>query len=289
MKKVLLTTSALTLLAGAAAAQVSVGGDARMGISSTGGTTTVDYRYRIKFNASGETDGGLTFGAASGIRIDDTDVTAFTSPVTAGSSLIWAPRVWVGTGAFTLNVGNAAGAIESTSGIWGSPTVGYTGMGFGGVLFMTNQSSTSNGMGTNAVALTFALGNANVALSTGIAGARNTEAAVSFSLGNANVGIGYDTGAGATGGTYLTAGFDAGGAKIAVAYVSPNTGTASWSLGATMEVGAGSIKGYVANKAGTSNFGIGYSQGLGGGASASVGVESIGGTVTTEAGLGFKF
>ena len=40
MKKVLLTTSALTLLAGAAAADVSMGGYARIGVSNTGNETS---------------------------------------------------------------------------------------------------------------------------------------------------------------------------------------------------------------------------------------------------------
>ena len=59
MKKVLLTTSALTLLAGAASA-VDIGGYARIGISNAGGSTTNYLRNQITFTGSASTDGGLT-------------------------------------------------------------------------------------------------------------------------------------------------------------------------------------------------------------------------------------
>jgi outer membrane protein OmpU len=277
MKNILLTTTALTMLAGAAAAELSVGGDGRMGVSSTGGTTSIDYRYRVKFNASGETDGGLTFGANAGLRWDD-----------AGAlTAAWGPSLHMGNGTMTLRVGNTAGGIEAASGIWGSTNVGYSGMSFGGVLFMTNTSSTTTGAGANQVAVDFALGSANVTVSGG--NGNDTEVGVNFAAGAANVGIGYDAGAGATGGVYVTAGFDAGSANINVAYVSPSTGTASWSLGASMGVGAGTMKAYVANKAGASNYGLGYSQSLGGGATLGLGFENMGGTTTAEAGVSFGF
>ena len=67
MKKILLTTTALTMLAGAAAADISISGTARMGVShnaaGANAGTTVNNRMRVNFNGSGETDGGLTFGA----------------------------------------------------------------------------------------------------------------------------------------------------------------------------------------------------------------------------------
>lgn len=71
MKKVLFATTALVAFAGAAAAEVSVGGDARMGLTyddSRAQETTMDTRVRIRFTASGTTDGGLEWEAASRIR-----------------------------------------------------------------------------------------------------------------------------------------------------------------------------------------------------------------------------
>ena len=62
MKKILLTTSALTLLAGAAAADVSVGGYARIKSLLADGATTNYLRNQITFSGSATTDGGLTLG-----------------------------------------------------------------------------------------------------------------------------------------------------------------------------------------------------------------------------------
>ena len=68
MKKILLATSALVMTTGFAAAEITLSGDARMGIVSVDdGVTTVNRfssRVRIVFTASGETDSGLSFGAS---------------------------------------------------------------------------------------------------------------------------------------------------------------------------------------------------------------------------------
>ena len=93
MKKVLLASTALIMSAGYAAADVSVGGDGRMGVidgfdgtiivedpdgnpntgdevfAETGGTLSFTSRIRISFSASGETDSGLAFGGS--IRADN--------------------------------------------------------------------------------------------------------------------------------------------------------------------------------------------------------------------------
>lgn len=70
MKKVLLASTILAVSAGFAAAEVTLSGSARMGIVHNGtldagdGATFFSSRVRIVFTASGETDGGLTFGAS---------------------------------------------------------------------------------------------------------------------------------------------------------------------------------------------------------------------------------
>ena len=70
MKRILLASSALVMSAGFAAAEVTVGGDGRMGVASTnGGDVTFSSRIRISFSASGEADNGLTFGGS--IRADN--------------------------------------------------------------------------------------------------------------------------------------------------------------------------------------------------------------------------
>lgn len=296
MKKVLLTTSALTLLAGAAAAEVSVGGDGRMGVmfNATAGTNTIDYRYRVKFNASGETDGGLTFGASTGIRLDDSDSTlaAGNTYRAPGAQLIWGPKVYIGNGTVTVSVGNTAGAIESHSGIWNGIYVGYSGMNFAGILFVTNNSSTTQGVGNPQAHVAFSLGNVNIAASMPIntSTLTDTEVAANFSLGAGSIGVGYDTGNNSgTSAAYITASFDLGSANVFAGYVAPSAGSNAWQLGASTSVGAGTAKGYVASIAGTTRWGLGYNQSLGGGASLGVGIESNGTSTFAEAGVGFKF
>ena len=75
MKNVLLATSALVMFAGAASAEIALSGSARMGVvydetEGSSGETFFSSRVRIVFTASGETDGGLAFGAS--VRADQT-------------------------------------------------------------------------------------------------------------------------------------------------------------------------------------------------------------------------
>ena len=67
MKKLLLATSILAGSAGVAAADVTFSGGAYMGLSNAfDGGDNFEFITRIRFtaNMSGETDGGLTFGAS---------------------------------------------------------------------------------------------------------------------------------------------------------------------------------------------------------------------------------
>ena len=65
MKKILLATTMLIGTAGFAAAEVSVSGDARMGITkSEGADAQFSNRARVKFSLSGESDSGIAFSAS---------------------------------------------------------------------------------------------------------------------------------------------------------------------------------------------------------------------------------
>ncbi len=64
MKKVLLTSTAMVAFAGAAAAEVTLSGWAEMGVAGGSGQSTQFFQdVDVDFTLSGETDGGLTFGA----------------------------------------------------------------------------------------------------------------------------------------------------------------------------------------------------------------------------------
>ncbi len=123
MKKVLFATTALVAFAGAAAADVTVSGDGRMGIvsdelrSETDATLNnahFNSRIRISFAASGETDNGLSFGGA--IRADNAGAGA------AGT----AGNVFISGGFGRLSMGDVSSAAENAVGDLAE--VGYTGI-----------------------------------------------------------------------------------------------------------------------------------------------------------------
>lgn len=65
MKKLLLASTILGLSAGMAAAEITLSGDARMGLLDDFGSAGAVFssRARVKFTMSGESDTGFTFGA----------------------------------------------------------------------------------------------------------------------------------------------------------------------------------------------------------------------------------
>ncbi|MCX7670398.1 MAG: porin [Anaerolineae bacterium] len=151
MKKFLLATTVLVATAGVAAAEVTLSGDARMGVIDT---FKQDYasegaivesgvaftsRARVTFTLSGETDSGIAFGGsfradnASGITIQDSNGDGFIDPTdpeevnNGGAALGRSGSVFIsGTfGKLTMgDVDNAAlAAVGQVAG------VGLTGLG----------------------------------------------------------------------------------------------------------------------------------------------------------------
>jgi len=117
MKNVLLATTILIGTAGFAAAEVTLSGNARMGIVDDGGANGAVFssRARVAFSLAGETDGGLSFGAS--FRADNA---AAAAGGTAGSVFI--------SGAFgKISMGDNDGAAQATVGQVDG--VGYTGNG----------------------------------------------------------------------------------------------------------------------------------------------------------------
>lgn len=139
MKKLLLASTALVMTAGAAAAQVSMSGSARMGIAYDGGiasTRDADLgvtaltavndaklqftsRIRVQFTMSGETDTGLAFGAS--IRGDQFGAG------NSGNTGMTGGTVFIDGEFGRLTFGDTAGAARSVVGdLYG---VGLTGIG----------------------------------------------------------------------------------------------------------------------------------------------------------------
>ncbi|AQS49600.1 hypothetical protein BMG03_18725 [Thioclava nitratireducens] len=210
MKKVLFATTALVFSAGIAAAEVSVGGDGRMGVVYNGSDWNFSSRIRVSFTASGTTDGGLEFGGS--MRADQ--ATAATNG-TAASVYI--------SGAFgKLSMGDVVGASEALFGDYYE--VGYTDLssmdGYGNdIMYLTGDNggnvgknvATMAATSTGSATTTFSVANTGPnLLYTGTFGAFSVAASMSdgkanstdasqeyaiagaYTFGNYTVGLGYE-------------------------------------------------------------------------------------------------
>lgn len=278
MKKVLLTTSALTLLAGAASA-VDIGGYARIGISNAGGATTNYLRNQITFTGSASTDGGLTMSTWTRYRH------SAASSVFSGTGSLAAPRISVSNGAMTLTAGNAGGAINANSGMWGC---GAAMWGCADVVGSWDWASTSStGAGPNVVRLDMALGGASVSVSGG--NGNDTEASLSVPMGGGSVGIGFDQNSAANQTISVNWSGTMAGMSAGVR-TSQSGGSTGYIANVSAPMAAGSVYVFAGKTlAGANNYGLRYNQSLGGGASMQAGMTSAGGTTTVGAGVAFGF
>lgn len=184
MKKVLLTSTALVLSAGIAAADVSVGGSGRMGIIDAAGASDIAFtsRIRISFSASGETDGGLSFGGS--IRADNA----------GGGNAGTAGSVFV-EGAFgKLSMGDVSGAAEAAVGDVSG--VGLTGLGdINETIYLSNNTDLL-GIDMRPGALyEYSTGDLTFYASAGNPAAvvETMGVGVSYGMGNFSVALGYET------------------------------------------------------------------------------------------------
>lgn len=126
MKKVLFATSALVALSGAAYAEVAVTGDGRMGLVWDGEDAQFSSRARVRFNLSGETDSGLSFGGA--FRVDQENFSAAPSSRSAANGT--AGSVFISGTFGKLSMGDVVSAAEAAIG--DLPEIGYTSGTFAG-------------------------------------------------------------------------------------------------------------------------------------------------------------
>jgi outer membrane protein OmpU len=138
MSRFLTATAILALSAGIASAEVTLSGDARMGIIGGDGLDTAfTSRARVKFTLSGETDGGLAFGAS------------FRAHQAGGAANGLNGDVFI-SGAFgKLSMGDVDGAAQSAVGQVSG--VGLTGLDdLNEILYLADGDS---GLGTDPTAL----------------------------------------------------------------------------------------------------------------------------------------
>ena len=322
MKKILLTTSALTLLAGAAAADVSVGGYARIGVSNDGTSTSNYLRNRLTFTGSATSDGGLTLSSWQRLR------TSAAASKFSSSQHFSAPNLSISNGAMSLKLGNISGAVSANGGVWGCGTVMWGCADLIGGAHWATASSAGNG--PNIVRVDMSLGGASVSISGG--NDNSTEAAMTMPMGSGSVSVGYNVGT-ATAAVASAAAVDAAagsvsGSGTAGVYVAGNDYTAAVASAAAVDAKATVFLGYsgsmgdmsvgvrlvqhdsktaymanvgTAMGAGSvyifsgktlkakNNYGVNYNQSLGGGAAVQAGITSSGGNTLIGAGVSFGF
>lgn len=129
MKKVLFATSALVLSAGFASAEVAITGDGRMGVIYDGNDMQFSSRARARFNMTGESDAGLSFGGQ--FRVDqESDYTAGNTESNRSAARGTAGAVWVSGTYGKLSMGDVVSASENAIG--DLYEIGYTDGGFAG-------------------------------------------------------------------------------------------------------------------------------------------------------------
>ena len=198
MKKLLIATTALTLVAGAASADVTLAGSGYFGMkydgnnTSTAGTvkkTQLIDRFQVDIKASKTTDSGLTFHGKFRIRSNaTTGVGGSTTNVNAG-------QVGVTAGGLDVSVGNVSDAIDALTLYWNSE-IGLCGCG-GETLQNGIVGYQSTGGGNNGVLVTYTMGDLVVRggyQQTGgqLNGAQNeSSASVAYKMGSLSFEIGY--------------------------------------------------------------------------------------------------
>lgn len=128
MKKVLFATSALVALSGAAYAEVAVTGDGRMGLVWDGEDAQFSSRARARFNLTGETDSGLSFGGA--FRVDQENYLPEAVAENRSAAHGTAGSVFISGTYGKLSMGDVVSAAEAAIG--DLPELGYTSGEFAG-------------------------------------------------------------------------------------------------------------------------------------------------------------
>ncbi|ETD84279.1 porin [Rhodobacter capsulatus] len=197
MKKLLIASTALVMVAGAAAAEVKLSGDARMGAVYDSEDWNFSSRARVQFTLSGTTDSGLEFGA----KFRTSDIRNAEDPRNGNRGTVFL------SGAFgKITMGDIASASEELFGDLAD--VGYLGddqgtAGFGGtnaIPYLTLDNETTSGLMYTysagafsvAAAMTDGHGYGSVAAGTFEADTQSYSVAAAYTFGNYTVGLGHE-------------------------------------------------------------------------------------------------
>ncbi len=298
MKKLLLATSALTLMAGAASAEVALSGSARMGLVYNGtlnagsGETFFSSRVRIVFTASGETDSGLSFGAS--MRADqqggnNNDAGGDQDGDSNGDSTVFI------SGAFgKLTMGDVGGAADAlvgqVSGVGYGPNDDLQEIGFIGTTKTAVYYEYSTG------GFTFGLGAGQLYNVDGAADtADEMNIAVKYATDAYSVALGYET-SDTDDALHLGASATLGSATLKARVTDRDTeADTQWAVSVDYAISATTLTAFYTDFGDndTQHYGIGAAYDLGGGASVAGGIVQqnapAGDNTFADVGLKFSF
>jgi outer membrane protein OmpU len=292
MKKFLIATTALTLSAGFAAAEVKVGGYGYVGAVNTGNVSSVQQRIRLEFTGSTKTSGGVSFEAYVRMNINDTNHWSGVNNNTQGI-LTDRARITVKYEGLTVAFGNTNGAMRSLARL-----ATYYGFNDGGIFGADNSNSTHTDARNNLL-VRYDFGTFSVAGSYGMPAQTNLGGA--FNIGPRTVATGLDV-------TEIAARYSANGITIGAGFDSANRwmvaggytmGDLSLTIGTNntnlVVAGVGYKMGdwdfglALTSLGGTTNGAIDVGYNLGGGVRLSATAASVAGVTTVGAGALFKF
>lgn len=273
MKKVLFASTALIATAGVASADITFGGSANMGIDygvTTADEITVKNEIDFDIKGSGETDGGLSFGASLDLDGSSNDASF--------SASISDPEVFVAYNGLTLTVGNVGEANDRG----GLSDIGFDGIGI-------DDAAEVNEYGTHDVNVSYAFADISVAVSMDSSASNEWAIGASASFDAFSVDVGFGETGGANN-TNITLGYSAGafGAKAFFADDGTNQGQGvevTYTTGDVTVTAVYADSDEVANAA----YGIGVAYDLGGATLAGGFGETGAGVTVADLGISFSF
>lgn len=323
MKKFLIASTALVAMAGAAAAEVKVSGDARFGLQyngagwANGSKTALEKRMTVNIDGTTTADNGVTFGARVRIRANE-GVRDGSGALRPGNTDVTGARVFARAGGLTVAAGNILGAIESMPNLYG-PSVGLTGLGWQGLVSNVAGAGhaafdwdafQSSGNGAEGIEVIYSMGdftghlsysssdlarNGNVGPST-----KRVAAYGAYKFSGWTVALGLqdsDAAAGIEDKVVLTASGKIGDFGIGFGAAKNGKGANEinkFAINGSYTMGATTISGYVAQQGAAAGvlsrttYGLGASYAMGGGASLVGGIERTT-AKTTRADIGVSF
>jgi outer membrane protein OmpU len=286
MKKILFASTALVATAGVAAAEISFGGSANFGVMYNGSETIVKNELDFDVKGSGETDGGLKFGAsfdldtsyndsngAQGTGIAD-DSNGDSSGLGEGG--IGDPEVYIEMGGLKLTVGNIGEAQD----VGGISDIGFDGLGVDDVVDALREN------GSDDIRIDYSFG--DIAVAASVDSATNQWAvSAAGSFGDISASAGFRDNDGSEDWN-VTVGYSAGAFGVTATYAEAGN-VDGFGLDASYSQGDLTVTAAYAERGAADAYGIGASYSLGGGAAIAGGVAEVGGETVADLGMTFSF